>query len=571
MHVACVMVFDGSPPAYEDFVDHVGSRLALVPRYRQKLAWVPLAQGRPKWIDDEHFDLRYHVRATALPRPGNEEELKTLAGRVFSVPLNRDKPLWEMWLVEGLGDDRFAILSKTHHALVDGVSGLDLLSVVFAPDSDAQASESRSWRPAPRPSGLALVSEALLERATAPGELLRPARALLRRPRQFAQSVLELAVGVGALAWRGLSPAPRTPYNDGLVGTQRRFTWVRADLGEVKSIKNELGGTVNDVILTIVTRALRRHLQNRGEQIDDLTLKAFVPVSMRSEDQRGGGATGNQVGGMIAPLPVGCTDPRTCLATISAAMRSVKDSGQAVGAQALTELTGFAPATLLDQAARVQIGQRFINLVVTNVPGPQFPLFLADRELKDIFPLVPLGNNLNLGVAIVSYNGTINFGLVSDFDNVPDLDDLAECFGEAIAEMAAAAGIETRAAGERERPRERTGALLEAAGESPDWTSAAEPARRFVAAREQRADEHRLVETSTDPGAESSVGAQVEVERPWEGYDSMRVADVLARLDDAGPATVGVVELYERRHKARKQVLSATERALSSAGQPLRA
>jgi WS/DGAT/MGAT family acyltransferase len=438
MHVACAMVFDGEAPTYDEFLSHVEARLHLVPRYRQRLADVPLAQGRPTWVDDEHFDLRYHVRATALPEPGSEYELQVLSGRVFSQQLRRNRPLWEMWLVEGLEGGRFAILSKTHHALVDGISGLDILSVLFADEADASAGE---WSARGAPSGARRLAEALVERATRPFEIARGVRALLRAPRQVVTQIAETAVGAGALAWAGLRPAPETPYNAALVGPDRRFTWVRGSLADLKAVKNELGGTVNDVVLTVVARALRRHLRRRGVEVEGLELKAFIPVSVRADDQRGGGTLGNQVAGMIAELPLWCADPAECLESISASMSGLKESGQAVGATALTDLTGFAPPPVIEQAARMITRQRFINLVVTNVPGPQFPLSFAGRELTDIFPMVPLGRNLGFGVAIVSYNGTMNFGLVGDFDVMHDLDDLAEDFTAALAEVREAAGL----------------------------------------------------------------------------------------------------------------------------------
>jgi len=439
MHVACALVFDGEPPRYEELLDHVAARLHLVPRYRQRLAEVPLQQGRPKWVDDERFDLRYHVRATALPSPGTDYELQVLAGRVFSQPLRRDRPLWDMWLVEGLEGGRFAMLSKTHHALVDGISGLDILSVLFAPDEEGTG--ATAWKPRPAPSSLELLGEALVERATRPFEVVRGARALLRGPRQAARRVSEIAVGVGAMAWAGLQPAPPSPYNAEVVGPDRRFTWLRTSLDDVKAIKNTLGGTVNDVVLAVVTRALRRHLLRRGEDVTGLELKAFVPVSVRPEDQRGGGTLGNQVAGLMARLPVHCEDPATCLSFISEQTRELKESGQAIGAQALTELTGFAPPTIIDQAARLAARQRVVNLVVTNVPGPQFELRLLGRPLTDIIPMVPLGQNLTFGVAIVSYNGTMNFGLVGDFNAMHDLDDIPGDFAAALEELADAAGV----------------------------------------------------------------------------------------------------------------------------------
>src|ERR687893_177910 len=356
MHVASVMLFEGSPPPYDDLLESLERRLPLVPRYRQRLAFVPLGQGRPKWVDDPHLNLRYHVRATALPSPGSEDQLKALAGRVFAQALDRDKPLWEIWLVEGLEGDRFALLSKAHHALVDGISGVDIISVLFDTSAEPAAPTDTGdrWLPRPLPSAAQLLGEAIVERATIPAELARSVRAVFRGPRMIAEGLRDAAIGVGAMAWAGLNPAPPTPYNKP-IGPHRRFTWVRGNLDDVKAIKNELGGTVNDVILTVVARALRKHLQNRGEEIDGLTMKAFVPVSMRSDEDRGGEKLGNQVGGIITPLPIGCSDPKQCLSQISEAMGGLKKSGQPVGAQALTELSGFAPPNLIDQAVRLPI------------------------------------------------------------------------------------------------------------------------------------------------------------------------------------------------------------------------
>src|SRR5215212_7441971 len=267
MHVAAVLIFDGDPPEQADVADALERRLHLVPRYRQKLAFVPLNQGRPVWVDDPHFNLDYHVRKTALPEPGSEEQLRNLAGRVFSQRLDRDKPLWELWVVEGLdGGERFAILSKTHHALVDGVSGIDIMSVLFdtKPEPDAPPPvEAKRWLPAPTPSNAQLLGEALYERATVPGEIIRGARALVRGPRRIAASAVGSLGGVGSMVRAGLSPAPKTPYNE-RIGPHRRFTWVRMQLADVKSIKNALGGTVNDVMLATVTGALTRHLRRRG-------------------------------------------------------------------------------------------------------------------------------------------------------------------------------------------------------------------------------------------------------------------------------------------------------------------
>ena len=438
MHVAGVLIFKGSAPPYQEFVDHIAARLDHVPRYRQRLAFVPFAQGRPVWVDDTSFDLRYHVRATALPSPGSEYELQVLAGRVFSLRLNRDKPLWEMWLVEGLSDDRFAVLTKTHHASVDGISSVDILTVLFGEEEPA----SVEWTPRPTPSDGSLLVDALGERLSVPAEAARGVRWVVRQPVRALSEGARLVGDMGDTLVAGSRLAPTAPWNRGSTGSDRRFTWVRGDLGRVKAVKNALGGTVNDVMLAVVAGGLRRWLDRRGEEVEGLQLKAFVPVSVRSSDQEG--ALGNQVTGVIAQLPVGVADAGDRLSLIGEQMRGVKESGQAVGASALTSLgTGFAQGNLLSLGARLTASrQRVANLVVTNVPGPQFELRMGKHELLDMFPMVPLGGNLRLGVAILSYNGKISFGLVGDFDAMPDLEALADDFTAALEELEEAAGVD---------------------------------------------------------------------------------------------------------------------------------
>jgi diacylglycerol O-acyltransferase / wax synthase len=441
MHVAGVMLFEGPPPPYDELLEAIERRLGLVPRYRQRLAFIPLGQGRPKWVDDPHLNLRYHVRSTALPAPGSEKQLKDLAGRVFAQQLDRDKPLWELWLVEGLEGDRFAVLSKTHHALVDGISGVDIMSVLFdtTPEPAAPTDTGERWLPRPLPSPAQLFGEALMERATIPGEIVRSVRAVFRGPRRVAEGLRDAAVGVGAMAWAGLNPAPASPYNTS-IGPHRRFTWVRANLADLKAIKNELGGTVNDVVLATIAGALGKHLRRRGQNTDGLELKAMVPVSVRADVERG--ALGNRVAAMMAPLPVWCQDPVARLDIVREELKGLKSGGQAVGAQVLTELSGFAPYTVMGQASRLMSRQRFFNVVITNVPGPQIPLYLAGRRMIDPFPMVPLAKNQALGVALLSYAGRINFGLVGDYDAMWDLDDFANGVQESLAELAAEAGVE---------------------------------------------------------------------------------------------------------------------------------
>jgi diacylglycerol O-acyltransferase len=443
MHVAGCMIFDWQAPTYDELVEQIVSRLHLVPRYRQRLAFVPFGQGRPVWVDDPHFNVRFHVRHTALPNPGGEAQLRRLTGRVFSQALDRSRPLWEIWLVEGLDEDRFALLSKTHHALVDGVSGVDIATVLFdtSPEPMPVAQPDHEWVPRPLPTGAELLADALLERATVPAEMLRGARAALRGPRHVAGQMLGALGGLSAVARAGLAPAPPSPLNV-RIGPHRRFTWIDGDLGQVKAVKNALGGTVNDVVLTSVAGALGRYLRMHGEADDETVLRAMVPVSVRADVERG--ALGNRVAAMWVSLPVGIVDPVQRLLTISREMDGIKDSGQAVGAQVLTELTGFAPPTIMAQAARLQARQRMFNLVVTNVPGPQFPLYMLGRRLSAMYPMVPLAANQALGVAIMSYDGQLNFGLNADYDALSDLEVLADELRASMAELVAAAGEDIR-------------------------------------------------------------------------------------------------------------------------------
>ncbi len=436
MHVASTTIFEGPPPGQDEFRDHIESRLHLVPRFRQKLRFVPFAQGRPVWVDDPHLNLDYHVRRTALPPPGSEDQLRVLAARIFSQQLDRSKPLWEFWLVEGLMEDRFAIVGKTHHALVDGVSGVDITNVLYdtSPDPAGSPPAGPQWLPRPEPSDARVLADALLERATSPREIVRGARAVLRGPRRIASQLREGVSATGKMVGAGLS-APRTPLNVE-IGPHRRFAWVTADLDEFKRIKNELGGTVNDVVLAAVTGGLGRYLRARGFDTSELELRAMVPVSVRADEEHG--ALGNRVSAMMAPLPVWCEDPAECLRLIRATMGDLKGSGQAVGAEILTGLADFAPPTIASQAARLQSAQRFFNLVVTNIPGPQFPLYVLGRKMVALFPMVPLAQKQAVCVGIMSYNGQIHFGLIGDYDAMAELESLALDLEAAIDDLSAA-------------------------------------------------------------------------------------------------------------------------------------
>jgi WS/DGAT/MGAT family acyltransferase len=465
MHVGAVMIFEGPPPAYEDIADHVRSRLHLVPRFRQKLRFVPFGLGRPIWEDDPHLNLAYHVRHTSLPPPGDDDQLRTFAARVFSQRLDRSKPLWELWLVEGLRGGRFAVVGKSHHALVDGVSGVDITTVLYDTEREPDPTPSPdSWIPGPGRSDAQLVGETLTERITSPNEIVRTFRAALRGPRQLVSGAREALGAVGELGKAGIS-APTSPFNVN-IGPYRRFAWVRCELDDLKLVKNELGGTVNDVVLTAVSGALSRYLRAHGHSTQELELRAMVPISVRTADEQG--ALGNRVTAMMAPLPLWCEDPVQRLEHIRGRMGDLKDSRQAMGASLMTELTGFAPPTIAGQAARLQARQRFFNLVVTNIPGPQFPLYVLGREMEAVIPMVPLAGNQAVCFAIMSYNGQINFGLTGDYDAMPDLDALAADVDDSVTELVEAAGGKRK----RRRGRRRKGAKASAGRDSGGKTSA---------------------------------------------------------------------------------------------------
>jgi len=453
MHIAGLMLLAGEPPAQEELCAVIAARLHLVPRYRQKLAFVPGGLSRPQWIDDPHFNLGYHVRRTALPPPGGEGELRALASRILSQRLDRSKPLWELWLVEGVADRRFALISKSHHALVDGIAGVDVTSVLFdpVPAPGLPAETPPAWVARPEPSSAQLAGAAVLDRARELGGLARGALGRALNPAAAAQGARAAAGGLGALAKARIEAGAESPYNVP-IGSQRRFTWMRASLADAKTVKDTLGGTVNDVVLATVAGALRRHLRRRGERIPE-TLEAMVPVSTRApEDAR---APGNRIAPLFAPLPLSESDPVKRLRRVTAAMAGVKESRQALGARVLTELAGFAPPSLMAQAARQLAGSRVFHLTVTNVPGPQFSLYLLGRRLIEVFPMVPLAPRHALGVAVMSYDGRLGFGVVGDRDALHDVEELADHLEASFAELLDAATATFRVGESRRFQRRR--------------------------------------------------------------------------------------------------------------------
>jgi diacylglycerol O-acyltransferase len=445
MHVGAVMIFDGPPPAYEELADHVRGRLHLVPRFRQKLAFPPLETGRPLWVDDPNFNLEYHVRHTALPAPGSERQLRALAARVHSQALDRTKPLWEMWLVQGLDGGRFALLSKTHHALVDGVSGVDLATVLFdlQPIPAEVEHSDTPWRPRDTPSAIDMAARGMRGLIALPFDAASRAIGAAARPAYALAETREALEGIGEVVWAGLNPAPETPLNVE-IGPHRRFVWVRQELADFKTIKRALGGTVNDIVLAVTAGALQRWLRSRGLRTEGLELRALVPVSIRARDEHH--QLGNRLAAMRAPLPVYVEDPVARLRVVRRAMDGLKESKQAVGAEVLAGMQALAPPTILAQASRLNFSTRLFNLLVTNVPGPQFPLYVLGRRLRDLFPVAFLPKRHGLAVAIMSYDGGMDFGLLGDYDAMPDLDEVGELLAESAAALLAAARERSAAA-----------------------------------------------------------------------------------------------------------------------------
>ena len=441
MHVGGLTILEGPPPTLEDFLEQIRRRLHLVPRYRQKLAHTNTAldSGRPVWIDDPSFNLEYHVRHTALPLPGDREQLHNLTARIFSQQLDRSKPLWEMWLIEGLEDDHFALISKTHHSLIDGIAGIDLATVLFdlSPEPPPIRHSGRPWKPHSEPSTLELLGSGTVGAVRAGVEIAGAAVDALVHPDRALASAREAVEGLGEFVWAVLNPAPATPLNVD-IGPHRRFVAIGNNLDDFKLVKNAFGCTVNDVVLAVVAGALRTFLISRGIRTEGLELRALVPVSVRTEDEHH--QMGNRIVVMRGPLPVYMSDPVQRLLFVKRSMDGLKESKQALGAEVIANVQNFAPPTILAQASRLNFSTRLFNLIVTNVPGPQFPLYVLGRKMLEAYPVAFLPQNHALAIAIMSYNGQLNFGLLGDLDALPDIDLLSESISAELSELVALAG-----------------------------------------------------------------------------------------------------------------------------------
>ncbi|MDQ1626565.1 MAG: diacylglycerol O-acyltransferase / wax synthase [Actinomycetota bacterium] len=439
MHVGAVAVFQLPPDGFDHdrLLDLISDRIPFVPRYRQRIRWVPGRLANPVWVDDENFDIAYHVRRSALPRPGTDEQLDELVARVQSRPLDRNRPLWEMYLVEGLSDNRFALLTKTHHAMVDGVAAVDIGQVILDTSPEPRDAVPDTWSPASEPSRVELVAGALVETVRRPAAVLDTARGGLTEVRSAAARLAGVAGGLFAAARTAARPAPESPLN-AVIGQQRRYATVTLDLDDHRRVRKAHGGTVNDVVLATVAGALRAWLLTRGEAVrTSTTVRAMVPVSIREPADARGPVTGNRVASYLVDLPVGEPSAVMRLHQVSYRMKAHKDTGQAVGAEALAGLAGFAPPTLHSLGARVASGlsKRWFNLVVTNVPGPQQPLYAGKARMLSAFPVVPLAKGQAVSIGLTSYDGKVCYGLNADRDAMPDVDVLAQCIADALAEL----------------------------------------------------------------------------------------------------------------------------------------
>jgi diacylglycerol O-acyltransferase / wax synthase len=443
MAIGALLMCEGDAPDPEDFLAHIRSRVHHLPRLRQRLLYPPLGLGTPFWVDYPGFDIHQHLRRVELPSPGTEEQFQALVGELLEPPLDRSKPLWELTVVEGFEDDRFAIVYKTHHAMADGISAVDIGMLLFDTERRSEpARDETPWTPGPTPTRLGLAARAISGVAATLARLGRWMRRALQEPGRARRRASDGLIGLWEVTWNLARPAPKVPFNTA-IGTERSFCWANFDLADFKHVKSTLGGTVNDVTLAVVSGALRRWLQERDVAVDGLELKALVPVSIRMENEHG--ELGNKLTAMRGPLPVGIADPVERLRAVSVAMDALKDSKQPLGAEAIWGLNDwfrdFAPPVLLTPTAAINFSTRLFNMLVTNFPGPQMPFYVLGRELTAVYPIGFLAKDHAVAIAILSYNGQVGFGLLADPKATPDAERIAAHLTAEVAELRAATQI----------------------------------------------------------------------------------------------------------------------------------
>jgi diacylglycerol O-acyltransferase len=415
---------------------HIAGGLDTIPHHRQRLAFIPI-ENHPVWVDDDRFNLAYHVRHTALPPPGTIRQLKRLVGRLMSQKLDLSKPLWEMWLIEGLEGGRFAMVTKLHHCMVDGISAVNVLSAYFSPDPHAPAHRPSAWHPRPAPRSIDLAVGELQRRAGAPLALARSVFSALASPGETLAAIRDAAEGGMETVVGKLQPASKTPLNVDEVGPHRRVDWAGIDLDDVKDVKNQLGGKVNDVVLATVAGGVRRYLQAHRTPINGLDFRVVMPINTRPASAVG--ELGNRVVPTLAPLPLQIRDPRERLRVIAKTTQALKASKQVHAIELFEDVSNWADAALLAELVRRVTRWWAGNLIVTNVPGPEVPLYLLGARLLEGYPFVPMMANQALGIALLSYAGRLYWGFNADWDAIADLHDLVECFIDEFAELKSAA------------------------------------------------------------------------------------------------------------------------------------
>ncbi|HEX9516259.1 MAG TPA: wax ester/triacylglycerol synthase family O-acyltransferase [Streptosporangiaceae bacterium] len=444
MHLGALAVFEGPAPSYQELVGLYAAKLSRVPRYRQVVRTAPLQLFRPAWADDEHFDIGYHLRHAVVPKPGRAPQLHRLGGQIYAQPLDRSRPLWEAWLLEGIEAGRWAILSKAHHCMVDGIGGADLMAEVFDLRPDARPPvQPAAWQPQPGPSLAGTLASGLRDAVIWPLRVLAGVPGLMCQRLPARDDLAAFTRGLTSSARR--LAAPSASCLNGPIGPGRRWAWTTASLNRVRQIRAEFGGTVNDVVLAAITRGFRDLLIERRELSDGLIVRSLVPISIRCAEERG--VITNRLSAVLANLPVAESDPIRRLQLVSDQMDQIKRTHQAAGAEMLTQVLGAAPPTILNLGARAafQIPQPLVQTVTTNVPGPQFPLYLLGRKMVQAHPYIPIGDNVKIAIAIFSYLGQLSFGITAESSAAPDLDILAKGIHRGLAELQPQTATSSRA------------------------------------------------------------------------------------------------------------------------------
>ena len=450
MHVGAVQIFEGGALRTPDggldaglYKHATESLLHRVPRYRQKLMWVPI-QNWPVWVDDPHFNLDYHIRHTALPRPGGDEQLRRLVARIGAQQLDRSRPLWETWVVEGLQGDRFAVIMKLHHCMIDGIAGMALTQITLSPKPDYEIHEAPRFVPHTAPSGRELLRDSLVRWASLPFQVVRGWQHFRRHTAHLTRELRFRAQALADVLRIAVQTVPGTPLN-GSIGPHRRFDWLSMPLGHFKAVSKALDCTVNDVVLATVTGAVREFLMSRGVRPDETDFRVSAPVNVRSKAERG--LIGNRASTWFVDLPIGEADPHKRLQAIHQATQDRKKSKQALGLDMMNTLAEWTPSVLLSLSMHavsfaVNMHVFGVNMYVTNIPGPQMPLYLLGAKMLEMYPWAPLAPGVGLSVGLISYNGSMCWGFNADYQLVPDLRNFVTMIGVAFQELGHAVGVD---------------------------------------------------------------------------------------------------------------------------------